>query len=191
VALAYLVTVVDEELSAFRAANWVLVVTTFLVIVAAWHEYMTAVTVFVWIPRLRDSLIPFLLGGSELLLIRSLKREDELEWSFFALGLIALVTLAAFINMYRSAAAEEDINTRLLVKMRFYQWLNLAFVASAVVFFFAFGAVEAQVGSAATFETALATASLGLVLAFFARGSFSWNRVIELARREAQPPPPD
>ena len=98
-ALAYLVTVVDEEVSSFDAANWVLVVTTFLVIVAAWHEYMTAVTIFVWIPRLRDSLIPFLLGGAELTLIRSLRRQDEVEWSFFALGLIALVTLAAFINM--------------------------------------------------------------------------------------------
>jgi hypothetical protein len=146
---------------------------------------MTAVTVFVWIPRLRDSLIPFLLGGSELLLIRSLRREDELEWSFFALGLIALVTLAAFMNMYRSAAAEEDINKRLLLEMRFYQWLNLAFVVSAVALFFLFGAVKAQAGAADILDIAFSTAALGLVLAFFTRGSFFWSRVIDFARRDA------
>jgi hypothetical protein len=58
-----MVVVVDEELHSFQTAHWLLVVTTFLVIVAAWHEYMTAVTVFVWIPRNRDSLIPFVLGA--------------------------------------------------------------------------------------------------------------------------------
>jgi hypothetical protein len=186
VALAYLVVVVDEEMASFQAANWILVATTFLAIVAAWHEYMTAVTVFVWIPRLRDSLIPFLLGGSELMLIRSLRREDELEWSFLALGLITLVTLIAFVNMYRRAAAEDEINRGLLLEMRFYQWLNLAFVASAGLLFFSFSAAEAQAGASSALDLALSGASLALVLAFFARGALSWSRVIEVAKRDAR-----
>jgi hypothetical protein len=186
VVLAYLVVVVDEEMASFRAANWVLVLTTFLVIVAAWHEYMTAVTVFVWIPRLQDSLIPFLLGGSEIMLIRSLRREDELEWSFLALGVITLVTLVAFVNMYRSAAAEAGLNRRLLVEMRFYQWLNLAFVVAGGVLFFSFSLVEGEVAATGALDIAFSTAALGLVLAFLVRGSFVWSRVIEIARQDAR-----
>jgi hypothetical protein len=122
VALAYLVVVVDDEMKTFDSAHWLLVVTTFLIIAAAWHEYMTAVTVFVWVPRLLDSLIPFLLGGSEVMLIRSLRDQSELEWSFVAAGFVALVTLIAFINMYKSAAGEEDeINRIVLEKIRLYR----------------------------------------------------------------------
>src|SRR5687768_4549727 len=71
VALAYLVVVVDDGFDSFRPATWILVVAMFLAIVAAWHEYMTAVSVLEWIPRLRDSLIPFALGGAELASIGS------------------------------------------------------------------------------------------------------------------------
>jgi len=45
VTLGYLVVVVDDEKGRFEPAHWLLVATTFLIIVAAWHEYMMAVTV--------------------------------------------------------------------------------------------------------------------------------------------------
>ena len=139
----------------------------------------------VWIPRLRDSLIPFLLGGSEIMLIRTLRREDHLEWSFLALGVISLVTLVAFLNMYRSAASEADLNSRLLVELRLYQWLNLGFMIFAGLLFFSFSAVEAQVAASETLDVAFSATTLGLVLVFFIRGSFAWTRAIEIAKRDA------
>jgi hypothetical protein len=185
VALAYLVVVVDEEMTQLSAAQWLLVVTAFLAIVSAWHEYMTAVTIFVWVPRLWDSLIPFLVGGSELMLIRSLRRPGGLEWSFLALGVVALVTLLAFLNMYRSAAAEEDLNRDLLVRMRSYRRLTLAFVIAAGVLLFLFAAVEAAAGESTSLDVVLSAGALGLVLAFVIRGYFHWNRVIQIAREDS------
>jgi hypothetical protein len=184
VALAYLITVADDEMSAFGTASWLLVATVFLAIVAAWHEYMTAVTVFVWIPRLRDSLIPFLLGGSEIVLIRSLRREDDLELSFLALGVVALVTLSAFINMYVSAAKAGEINRSLLIGIAFYRPLNLAFVGFSCVLFFLFSALEARTDSS-SLDVGLSAAALALVVAFLARGSLYWSRIIRLAERDA------
>ena len=180
VALAYLVVVVDDEMHAFEAAHWILVVTTFLMIVAAWHEYMTAVTVFVWIPRLRDSLIPFLLGGAELVLIRSLGQQTELEWFFLAMAVTSLVTLVAFLNMYASAAAERDKNRVLLENTRFYERLSLTFVSCSGVLFLIFSAVEARAPASATLDVVLAATTLALVVAFLARSAIYWHKVIDL-----------
>jgi hypothetical protein len=185
VALAYLVVIVDEEMGAFATAHWLLIATTFLIIAAAWHEYMTAVTVFVWIPRLRDSLIPFLLGGSELMLIRSLRRPAEIEWSFFALGTITVVTLLAFVNMYRSAAAEGELNGQLLSRTAVYRRVNLTFVAVAGILFFAFGALEVRVPDSAALDVALSAGCLALVLLFLVRGAFYWTQVIAIAEEES------
>jgi hypothetical protein len=189
VALAYLIVVVDEEMAQFGAAQWLFVVAAFLAIVSAWHEYMTAVTIFVWVPRFWDALIPFLLGASELMLIRSLRRPGGLEWSFVALGVAALAALLAFLNMYRSAAAEEDLNRDLLVRLRSYRRVNLGFVIAASVLFFSFAAVVAINGGSTTLDVGLSAGALGLVLIFLARGYFYWNRVVRIAREDAAGPP--
>lgn len=185
VALAYLIVVVDEEMTEFGATQWTLAVAAFLAIVSAWHEYMTAVTIFVWVPRFWDALIPFVLGASELMLIRSLRRPGGLEWSFLAFGVVGVTTLVAFLNMYRNAEAENEVNRRLLRSMASYRRLNLAFVAVASAVLFSFAAVEAWTGGTPALDVALTAAALGLVLVFLARGYFSWNRVIRIAREDA------
>jgi hypothetical protein len=183
--LGYLVVVVDEGLAVFTTATWLMVATTFLIIVAVWHEYMIAVTTFTWIAGLRDSLIPFLFGGSEMMLIRSLRRPSELEWTFLAAAFVAIVALIAFINMYRSAATEEDLNNDLLVAVRFYRWLNLVFVGLASLILISFSVLEAQGDLSVATDIALSACALGLMLAFFTRGYFYWNRVIEIAKQRA------
>jgi hypothetical protein len=184
VALAYLVSVVDQELHTFELANWLVVLATFLAIVAAWYEYVNAVTVFVWIPRLRDALIPFVLGGAELVLIRSLRSQNALEASYIALGLIALVVLVAFVNMYVSAAAEGAPNRRLLDELGHYHAFNIVFVALAGVSFFAFALLEATTADSTALDVVTAVVSLAFVAAFLVRGSLYWAHVIEIARRE-------
>jgi hypothetical protein len=185
VALAYLVVVVNDELRTFSFANWILVSTSFLMIVSAWDEYMTAVTVFVWIPRLLDSLIPFLLGVSEIIFIQSLRHESQLEWFFMAMAFTALVALIAFVNMYARAAAEADKNQILLKEMRSYQSLNLGLVSLSGIVLLVFAAVEAAVAASTVLDIALSTAALTLVLTFIARGAVYWNRVIRFARESA------
>lgn len=186
VALAYLVSVVDEEMHAFELANWLLVAATFLMIVAAWYEYVNAVTVFVWIPRLRDALIPFVLGGTELLLIRSLRSQSALETSYLAIGLISLVVLAAFLNMYTSAAEAGGRNRPLLDELGTYHRLNVAFVALAGASIFCFGALEAWMPESTALDVATGACTLAFVVVFLVRGARYWGQVIEIARREGQ-----
>lgn len=185
VALAYLIVVVDEELAQLGTAQWLFVVAAFLTIVSAWHEYMTAVTIFVWVPRFWDALIPFLVGASELMLIRSLRRPGGLEWSFLALGIAALAALLAFLNMYRSAAAEEDLNRDLLARLNPYRRVTLGFLIAASVLLFLFAAAEVTTGASTTLDVVLSATALGLVLVFVARGYFYWNRVVRIAREDA------
>lgn len=182
VTLGYLVVVVDDEKGRFGPAHWLLVATTFLIIVAAWHEYMMAVTVLTWVAGLRDSLIPFLLGGSELMLVLSLRHPEELEWSFLAAAIVSFVALIAFANMYRSAAAEPAANRAFLADTRTYRWVNLGFLCFAGVIFVAFSAIEARAGPSEALDVGLAAVTFCLILVFLARGALYWHHVIELAR---------
>lgn len=119
------------------------------------------------------------------MLIRSLRRPGGLEWSFLALGVLAVVTMLAFLNMYRSAAAEEDLNRDLLARTALYKGLNLAFVSAAGVLLFSFAAVEAVANGSARLDVVLSAIALGLVLVFVIRGYFYWNRIIQIARDDS------
>ena len=66
VTLATLATVVADNYPRFTAVQWALVVLTFCILVIIWHHMTTDAMTWVWIPDVRDSLIPFLLGAFEL-----------------------------------------------------------------------------------------------------------------------------
>lgn len=186
VALAYLVVVVDDEFDSLRPATWILVVAMFLAIVAAWHEYMTAVSVLEWIPRTRDSLIPFALGGAELAAIGSLSRGDELELFFLAMSVTSVVTLVAFLNMYSSAAAEAERNRALLATLGSYKWLTLVFVGASGMLLLVFSAVEALADDSRALDIVLSTVTLTLVAAFLVRSSLHWRRVVDVLRESGR-----
>jgi hypothetical protein len=65
VALSTLVMRVESNYDRFDAVDWVLAVTTFLVIVDIWHEYLMMVLAYVWWPTLLDSLVPFAFFAAE------------------------------------------------------------------------------------------------------------------------------
>ena len=87
--------------------------------------------------------------------------------------------------MYRSAAAEEDLNRDLLARTAFYKKLNLGFVSSAGALLFSFAAVEAAANGSARLDVVLSAIALGLVLVFVIRGYFYWNRIIQIARDDS------
>jgi hypothetical protein len=68
VALSTLVTRVEATYTGFDAVAWLLTVTTFLVILDIWHEYLMMVLAYVWLPSLLDSLVPFAFLAAELFL---------------------------------------------------------------------------------------------------------------------------
>ena len=61
VALSTLVVRVEATNTGFNAVAWLLTITTFLVILDIWNEYLMLVQAYVWLPSLLDSIVPFAL----------------------------------------------------------------------------------------------------------------------------------
>ena len=59
VALSVLAVRVESTYAQFGITNWLLAIATFLGILTIWHEYLLQVLMFVWVPTLLDSLVPF------------------------------------------------------------------------------------------------------------------------------------
>jgi hypothetical protein len=68
VALTTLVVRVESTYPGFNAVAWLLTITTFLVILDIWHEYLMMVLAYVWLPTLLDSIVPFAFVATELFL---------------------------------------------------------------------------------------------------------------------------
>ena len=66
VALSVLAARVESTNAQFNATNWLLAIATFLGILTIWHEYLLQVLMFVWVPTLLDSLVPFAFLAGEL-----------------------------------------------------------------------------------------------------------------------------
>ena len=66
VALAFLAARVEATYAQFDTTNWLLTIATFLGILTVWNEYLMQILMFVWVPTLVDSLVPFAFLASEL-----------------------------------------------------------------------------------------------------------------------------
>ena len=107
VAFSYLVLYVITYHNCFKDISWILLASTFLIIVLTWNEYIMGIVSFVWIPGILDALIPFTLGSTEIYIIYSIS-ELPTYW-FKAMAIFAMVSLVGFFNMY-CKAREEDLN---------------------------------------------------------------------------------
>jgi hypothetical protein len=177
-ALGYLVIVVDARAKSFQTADWILAGTTFLFIVAAWNEYMMGATAFSWIPRLRDSLVPFSLGAAELASVRGLG--SNLAGWLFSAAAVGIVAFFAFENMYRSAAKDGG-NEFVLRVVQPFRGLNSAFCVGAGVVLAAFGIISLPLNRSNVWNVVFASVSALLISGFLCRASLYWKRIISSA----------
>lgn len=104
VALTDLAAVVAAEHARFTLVNWLLVPMNFAVLVVTWNVYAQQSVMWTWIPDLRDSAIPFLVGATELFLNHALA-ESLTAWF---LGLAAFAFVGAFATQHITWRAGED-----------------------------------------------------------------------------------
>jgi len=115
VALSTLVMRVESNNAQFDATNWLLTVATFVAFLAVWNEYLMQVLMFVWVPTLLDSLVPFAFLASELFMAHFVY--NGLRGWLLTLGLIFVGGGAAQIltvTQARSLADEHRDITRAL-----------------------------------------------------------------------------
>lgn len=179
VALSTLVSRVESTYSGFSMADWVLSATTFLVILIVWHEYLTQVLLYVWLPTFLDSLVPFAFVVAELFLAH-LVYQAERAW-LLAYGVFYLVGLVARFYQNQQVQTSDDESRRIIRLLEHDDWVGgltlavfavLSLAAWALYDVFALGQVRLSV----------ALGAFVIVCVYMGRPVHSWNRLLAYCR---------
>jgi hypothetical protein len=191
VALGELAKVVADGYPEFTTVQWSLVLLTFLILIIIWSHVTTDAMSWVWIPDLRDSVIPFLLGAFELYQAHAIVVGLS-PWLF---GMVAGAALAVleFFHVGRQVRLEAD-DAEALRLFRRRTWSDLLQGVGGMVLFFAMGMATIATGVTGTanepslgvFGAALpwvAVLLTGLWLgAYLLRTMLYWRALVALAR---------
>jgi hypothetical protein len=115
VALADLALVVETHYQQFNVVRWLLVLGCFWMVVNVWHTFTIHITLWSWIPDLRDAIVPFMIGASELVFNHTIYL--SLSAWIFSVAIIASMAVMA-IWYVGQRAKEEDENARMLSLLR-------------------------------------------------------------------------
>ena len=115
VALADLALIVSTGYQQFTVVRWLLVLVNFGVVITIWHTFTMHITLWGWIPDLRDTIIPFMIGAVELVLNHTISLSLS-EWLFIMAIIASMAMLAIWYVGQR--AKEEDENTTMLSLLR-------------------------------------------------------------------------
>lgn len=115
VALADLAFIVGAGYQHFTVLRWLLVLVSFGMVITVWHQFTMHITLWGWIPDLRDAVIPFMIGALELLFNHTITLSLS-AWLFIA-AIIASMALLAILYVGQRAK-EESENTRMLNLLR-------------------------------------------------------------------------
>ncbi len=97
VVFGFLAITIYEAHGGFDLPHWLLSAATFMMVVAIWHEFMMGATSLIWIPSLADSILPFLLGAAEFLVVAALPGAIS-RWCG-SMAIVSLMMAAAHLNM--------------------------------------------------------------------------------------------
>lgn len=111
VALTALVARVEATYTGFGVSDWLLTATTFLAILAVWHEYLLQVLAYIWLPTFFDSLLPFGFVILELFL-GHLVYHNERRW-LLVYGLFYLLGLAAWYLQHKQLQQTDEQSRRI------------------------------------------------------------------------------
>jgi hypothetical protein len=177
-ALGYLLVVVSgfvKGCPALEVSQIILAIMTFGVLIEVWYEYMMGSTVFRWVPIIWDSVIPFLIGVAEFLLILSISPVNIALW-YFSLSITCLVSFVAFKNMYRGTRKlRHDSNILALRLLGAFPKINEFWILSYALIFSIFSLLEYKYKLD---SSALQMISLILLTAFIYRGHCYWKRLV-------------
>jgi hypothetical protein len=123
VALAVLVARVEETHGDFGAANWLMAVTAFLLIVIIWNEYSILSVAYLWSPTVMDALIPFTLLGLQGFLAHNVY-PDQQAW-LFSLAAVFGVGAIAFVYGFAQAGRHHRMNRDVLEAIGFHRHLTM------------------------------------------------------------------
>lgn len=163
VALADLATSVAARYQQLTLLHWLMILTTFVILIVVFQVYWIQSTVWGWIPDIRDAAIPFVFGALELFLNHAIFLSMGL-WFAGLTGLAGLGALGTVHMVWR--AHEESENEELLNMLRGHHLLFLLYFsgAAAISLLFAYICFMADLQADNGVQGMRGLLALGLVL---------------------------
>jgi hypothetical protein len=156
-------------------------------VITVWHTLTIHITLWSWIPDLRDAIVPFMIGAIELVFNHTLSLSLS-AWLFTA-AIIASMALLAILYVGQRAK-EEDEHTRMLSllrsQLRLYALYNLG--ASALFLLLAVASHLESLEAINRVQTGRGVLALVLLVAGYVAGANiintrSWNQVVSYSRK--------
>jgi len=187
-ALADLALIVGAGYQQLTVVRWLLVLVNFGVVITIWHTFTMHITLWRWIPDLRDAVIPFMIGAVELVLNHTISLSLS-AWLFIMAIIASMAMLAIWYVGQR--AQEEDENTRMLSllrkHLRLYGLYNLAVGAFYLLLGLASRVESLEAGNEVQTERGVLALALVLLVVGCITGENiismrTWNRAIAYSR---------
>lgn len=199
--LQYLIFTIDEHWLGIDLIKILVIITTFLMIISTWNEYVMGSIVFRWIPSLKDAFIPFILGISEWVVIRNIFLSIYL-W-FYSLALFCFIGWLAFSNMFKNASRHQE-NASIISSLGRLPFITEVFALSSGAFFAFLGVISYKFTSGLKMHfitipslttqyiwipgliVQYITVSFSLIMyvMFLYRGVLYWNRILGIKQSE-------
>jgi hypothetical protein len=178
-AFSYLAFTVTSNVHTLLLHEWVLTVTTFILIILTFNEYVIGVSTFGWVQDLLDSSIPFLVGASEVWLIASIT--STLAWWYWAMAVFCLFGLLAFLHQYWKAKMERQ-NAEVCERMGGHIRFTLLYMAISVLFFSTLAVIRTYVASNMIWINLLSLIAALSVFGFTVRTWVYWRKTVSVLR---------
>lgn len=192
VALADLASVVAAGYKQFTVEHWLLVILCFCTLIIIWNQYMVQGTIWLWVPDLRDSVLPFLFGAWELGLNHTIMLS---LWVWLVIAALIPLTAAVNIWLIRCRANEEDENKELLkfLNRRLHEFGISCLVFSAILIVLAvishvsnLEASESAKGGKGALVLGILLFIAGCVVVWEILSARSWSNIIDHVRPRIQ-----
>lgn len=179
--LGYLLFLLGLHRVSLNPITIIRIISTFLMIITVWNEYMMGAMAFRWIPRLPDAFIPFSIGISEFLVVHNIF-SDVFLWCYSA-AVFSFIGLLAYLNMYHSARQYPENIAIFNILDRMPMVTKVCAFSSGIIFAF-LGVISHKFASSLTVQYIVVSFSMIMFGAFLYRGVLYWERIVGKVSRE-------
>lgn len=174
VALSYFASHMDRSYQSFTFADYLLSISVFMILILTWFEYYMGGTMFIWVHRLMDSIIPFTLFVAEILLIRELGSNNS-NW-FYVMAFFCFGSIIAFKNMYHQAIVIKE-NKYMIDWLDKHLKIPFIYLVISFVLFIGFGSFWSP-----DHHLLLSIITFFFVIGFGVRAVIYWEHVIRYTK---------
>jgi hypothetical protein len=181
VAFAFLAARVEATYTQFDTTDWLLTIATFVSFLTLWNEYLMQVLMYVWVPTLVDSLVPFAFLASELFAAHFVY--NGLRNWLLSIGLAFVVGMVASLVTTMQARTLPEENRDVARALTPLNWVRAVLGMVILVLCLAAWALY-DVLRLEQVQIVVALVALVAIIVFLGSSVPYWNRVLAYARGE-------